>query len=198
MSSPPWALKSDREQEVREKLAKGVRLLHVKGVLIGPTMIAMASAGSPECLDRVRGALFAYEQALMQSSEFVTIILLVTAIEALSVPNATWRRRRVTKRFLEVAGALGAEAMPQILDHANFREAFGSIHDGREFLEHLYDLRSRPLHTGMVAHTVFDLSSLSEGGGMRVALASELTRWSILEFLRRPFSSLYGHPTVDS
>jgi hypothetical protein len=39
------------------------------------------------------------EQAIQQESEYVTMALLVSAIEALTVPNASWQQDRVTTRF---------------------------------------------------------------------------------------------------
>ena len=197
MSSPPWPLSPERVAEVKQQLASGVALLHVDGLLLGPALMGMTQGPDAEAFYRARGSLFAYEQAMLQSSEFVALILLVTAMEALTVPNTEWRRERIHKRFLEMTLDLGSGALGSILKHPNFEAAFGRITSQRRFLRHVYDLRSRPLHTGMVQQGVFDLSSLASASAARVALVSELAREALIQFLRRPYSSLYGHPDID-
>ena len=126
----------------------------------------------------------------------MAIALLVSALEALSVPNATWRKSRLTTRFLRFVPALCPDSVREVMNHENFSEVFGSYTSERRFLDELYSLRSTPLHTGFLQHR---LSALPMGGGpagIRVMLISGLVRAGIVEFLRRPFSSLIGHPVI--
>jgi hypothetical protein len=122
--------------------------------------------------------------------------LLVSALEALSVPNASWQQDRVTTRFIRFVQELCPDIVNEIMQHGNFAQAFGPYSNPRRFLNLLYSLRSKPLHTGFVQH------HLSVGPGpqvdtqIRVMLASGLVRAGIIEFLRRPFSSLIGHPVI--
>jgi hypothetical protein len=149
----------------------------------------------PEDVRRVQGAMFAYEQAMPQESEYVTIVLLVSALEALSVPNSRWRVDRVTTRFRLFVEELCPDAVREVMNHENFAEAFGPITSRRRFLEELYTSRSTPLHTGFVQHRVVE--PLAGGPPIRVMLVSKLVRAGIVEFLRRPFSSVCGHPGIE-
>jgi hypothetical protein len=156
----------------------------------------MPDPESGEALRRVQGALYAYEQAIQQESEYVTMALLVSALEALSVPNATWQQDRVTTRFFRFVQDLCPETVGEIMQHGNFAQAFGPYTSPRRFLDSLYSLRSTPLHTGWVQHRLFTGIGAPTEAQIRVMLASGLVRAGIVEFLRRPFSSLIGHPVI--
>jgi hypothetical protein len=150
-----------------------------------------------EALRRVQGAIFAYEQAMHQESEYVTLALLVSALEALSVPNATWQQERVTTRFFRFVQELCSDSLAEVMSHGNIAQAFGAYNSQRRFINAMYSLRSKPLHTGFLQHR---LSALPMGGEadaqIRVMLVSEIVRAGIVKFLRRPFSSLIGHPEI--
>jgi hypothetical protein len=187
--------------EVKGKLGRASELpiYTAEGPSLWPEVTMLAQGSNvPEDVRRVQGALFAYEQAIRQESEYVTIVLLVSALEALSVPNfpkKNWRKDRVTTRFLRFVRELSPDDVKNVMNHENFAEAFGSITSSQRFLEDLYSLRSEPLHTGFVQHTV----SAPMGGEspVRVMLVSSFVRAGIVEFLRRPFSSLIGHPATE-
>lgn len=197
LNMPPMHLKPAEAKAAEDKLRAGVPYLPVDDVLLGPALEGLITDNRAEALERVKGALYAYEQAIGQPSEYVSIILLVTAIEALAVPNAPWRKNRLTRRFIEATYELIPEAIAEAMRHQNFQEAFGSTRSPKDFLDQLYDSRSRPLHSGLVAQQVFTMGALAAPASARIAIVSELARAALLNFLRRPFSSLYGHPSVD-
>jgi hypothetical protein len=200
LGSPPLFPANDEEiDETTAKLPEAPELPvdTVEGLPLWPQIMALVQGvDSPEAIRRVQGAMFAYEQALRQESEYVTIALLVSALEALSVPNTKWRLDRVATRFFRFVQELCPDAVHEVMNHGNFAEVFGSYRSERRFLDTLYSLRSTPLHTGFLQHR---LSAFPIGGGpagIRVMLVSELVRAGIVEFLRRPFSSLIGHPDI--
>lgn len=152
--------------------------------------------GPSEARTRVLGAMFSYEQAISQQSGFVALVLLVSALEALSVPNAPgWASNRVTSRFISFVRELCPDAIDETMRHDNFANAFGAFSSSTRFLNELYDLRSKPLHTGFVAHGV-DFLMGDNNGKRRLILVSDLVRKAIASFLRRPFSSLIGNPAM--
>lgn len=154
--------------------------------------------GNADLVRRVQGALYSYEQALHQESEYTTLILLVTGIEALTVPNVSgWNQKRLVARFIDFVKQADPAAIAKIISHDNFKQAFGSYTSPSRFLNDVYSRRSRPLHTGMVQHTVMGpLPNIAGDGGIRVALVSELFRACMRSFLTAPFSSLIGHPDI--
>lgn len=173
--------------------------LFLEDVVLWPQLISLVNAPEDaEALRRVQGAIYSYEQAIEQKSEFVAIVLLVTAIEALTVPNAPWRKGRLTKRFVEFLMTACPDAVNGVMQHSNFRQAFGKTSSPTRFLENLYALRSNPLHTGMTPHSVTRIPGLGGESSIRIALISQLARSAILSFLRAPFSSLVGHPDIES
>jgi hypothetical protein len=187
------------EQEVADATAKlpGAPELLVEGEPLWPQIVALVDGfDSPEAIRRVQGAMYAYEQAMRQESEYVTIALLVSALEALSVPNADWKLARVTTRFFRFVQELCPNALREVMRHDNFAQAFGTYNSERRFLDSLYSLRSQPLHTGFLQHRLSALPMMGGAAGIRIALISQVVRAGIVEFLRRPFSSLIGHPEI--
>jgi hypothetical protein len=183
-------------EEATQKLP-GAMELPVEGGPLWPQILALApTQDSVEALQRVQGAIFAYEQAMRQDSEYVTIALLVSALEALSVPNASWQQERVTTRFFRFVQELCSDSLVEIMAHGNFAQAFGAYGSQRRFIDAMYSLRSKPLHTGFVQHRLSALPRIHGDAGIRVTLVSMLVRAGINEFLRRPFSSLIGHPQI--
>ena len=170
--------------------------LTVDGVLFYEAIASLAVGSNREALRRIQEALFAYEQAISQASEYVAIVLFVSAIEALAVPNVAWDQDRVTSRFVQFVeqAAFGTGLFSSIMDHSNFRQVFGNISSPKRFLNDLYAARSKPLHTGFVQHGGFQMSAWEPS--MRVALVSDLVRGVIRSFLTAPFSSLVGHPMI--
>jgi hypothetical protein len=203
IGSPPLFSANDDEIEVTK--AKLLKVNELPAEIVGMTplwpqiMALMPDEDSKEAVLRAQGAIFAYEQAMRQESEYVTIALLVSALEALSVPNAKWQKEKLTKRFLQFVPELCSDAVQEVTAHGNFAEVFGLYTSNRRFLDELYSQRSRPLHTGFLQHQI---SALPFGGGhlagIRVMLVSGLVREGIVKFLQRPFSSLIGHPSNSS
>lgn len=143
--------------------------------------------------------MYAYEQAIRQESEYVAIALLVSALEALTVPNVPnerWRLERVTTRFFRFVQELCPDAVREVMQHANFAAACGTYTSERRLIDQVYSLRSQPLHKGFLQHRLSALPSMGRVAEIRIALISEIVRAGIVEFLRRPFSSLIGHPEI--
>ena len=80
--------------------------------------------GGADGLLRVRGALLSYHAALQQSSPDVALMLLVSSLEALIVPRASWRKDKATKRFIDGIGKLCPEVVDSLVHHANVEQAF--------------------------------------------------------------------------
>jgi hypothetical protein len=158
------------------------------------TVLAEGLDWPAEDVRRVQEAMFAYEQAMRQESEYVTIVLLVSALEALSVPNTEWQGRRVAARFLRFVQELCPDAVREVIEDENYAKAYASYTSSRRFLETLYASRSKPLHTGYLQHGT--TAPLGGKPPLRVMLVSGLVRAASVEFERRPFSSLIGHPEI--
>jgi hypothetical protein len=159
--------------------------------------------GGPEGVLRLRGALLAYGAALEQSSPDVATLLFVTAIEALLRPNQPWAKERLTKRFVESVQLLCPETVDELVNHGNTEQAFGYKRktglkaQRRQFLNHVYDVRSRPAHEGLSLTGGATFPILGDPATMRLALLSYLARAAILNFIQAPRSFLYGHPLFD-
>jgi hypothetical protein len=162
----------------------------------------LAARGGPDALIRVRGALLAYHSAIAQTSPDVSTMLLVTAIEALIAPRQPWSKEQVTKRFIDALLILCPEAVDALLAHPNaemallYKRRGGTRRQRRDVLSRIYDLRSRPTHTGLGLSFGGALAALSSSESMRVALLSDLARAAILAFLQAPQSFLTGHPAL--
>lgn len=213
LGSPPlWPAEAEEVEEANAKLPNAPEILVEQAgrpeapalpveqagrAALWPQMVSlMPNPESVEALQRVQGALYAYEQAIQQESEYVTMALLVSALEALSVPNASWQQDRVTTRFFRFVQDLCPQTVREIMRHGNFAQAFGPYNSPRRFLDSLYSLRSKPLHTGWVQHRLSTGPAMATEAQIRVMLASWLVREGVVEFLRRPFSSLIGHPAI--
>lgn len=181
----------------QDALAGGLQQIHAEGLVLADALQRLVAPAGREALNRVHGAIYAYEEALSQRSEFVAAILLVSGMEALTTPDRPWRRKRLTVRFIQSISDLCSDELAEILAHENFEQAFGDMRSVRQFLDVLYDARSRPLHTGFVQHRVSALPEMGGEPGIRIMFVSKLTRAAILSFLRAPFTSLVGHPDVD-
>ena len=196
--------KQDAIESAQRHLADStVGEITVDGIVLAPRIFgdfaSMAQqTGNFELIRRLQGSLYSYEQALHQDSEYIALILLVTAIEALTVPNVHgWNEKRLVARFSSFVQQAAPDAVQEIMSHGNFKQAFGSYTSRRRFLSEVYGHRSRPLHTGFVANRVLGMPGNFAGeGGIRVALVSELCRACIKSFLEAPFSSLIGHPKI--
>lgn len=172
--------------------------LQIDGKRVWERVARLYHCGAREAFDRFFGALQAYEQALSQRNAGASIVFFVTAIEALTVPNAPWKQDRVTKRFVEFLLEACPEAIDEVLKHTNFGQAFGRPMNRKQFADHLYKLRSSPVHTGRLGQITSATFLDDDGASMRVALVSDVARAAIMRFLDVPFSVLTGHPAFDS
>jgi hypothetical protein len=157
----------------------------------------LAAVGGPDATLRARGSLLAFHAALHQTSPDVAVMLLITSVEALISPRATWGKTRVTQRFITALIELCPEAVDEMVNHLNVGQAFGFSKRGgvrrqrRELLTLIYDARSLPTHTGL-GLTRTGLFDLGSGGSMRVALLSDLARAALLNYLQAPRSWIIG------
>jgi hypothetical protein len=177
-----------------------VQYMAAEGTAIGPRMYEFAQLGGDfELFQRMLGGLYAYEQSLSQASEYVAMVMLVSAIEALSVPNAPWEGKAKVPRFKDFVLHVAPETLDQVIAHRNFPDAFGNRRSPKKVLEDLYSRRSRPLHGGfLLRHDVQGFLGDLMQGPMRVALVSGLVRDCIANFLFAPMSMLTGQPQPEN
>src|SRR5207248_2570011 len=127
------------------------------------------------------------------------------AIEALITPGrqCKWRKEQVTKRFREAVLILCKQAVDALLAHQNLEEALGFSKRGtvdrqrRALVDHIYDLRSLPTHTGIGPRNI-SIHTFGAERGIRVALLSDLARAALLAYLQAPMSFLTGHPALQA
>lgn len=189
---------SVRAEAIEVTLDSGTPDLNIDGLAVWPAIARMVEAGAGEAFGRLFGALQAFEQALFQRNAGAALIFFVTAIEALGVPNGPWQSERVTRRFSEFLMEACPEAIEEVLKHANYLLAFGRPLTMKRFADHLYKLRSSPVHTGRLGQVLSAPFMDDDGASIRVALTSDVARAAILRFLGTPFSVLTGHPNFDS
>lgn len=163
----------------------------------------LVARGGADAMIRVRGAVLAYHAAMAQANPDVATMLLVTAIEALIAPRREWGKNQVTKRFIDALLILCPDAVDEILAHPNvemalaYRRRGGTRRQRRELLSQIYDLRSRPTHTGLGLSSGGALAALASSESMRVALLSDLAQAAILAFVTSPQSFITGHPGLS-
>jgi len=155
----------------------------------------------PEFIHRVSSSLIAYEASMRQVHSEVSIILLVGAMEALTVPNTSWKLDRAVARFQNAILALCPDALDAIIVHPNMEKALGIIKGKKKnnklrqlVLDRIYELRSNPVHGGLSVNG--QSFSLASSDGIVVSLLSDLYRAMFLAFLQSPRSFLIGHPKI--
>jgi hypothetical protein len=144
-------------------------------------------------------------EAQRQNNADAATMLYVAAIEALISPvtQLEWRKESVTRRFREGVLSLCADAVDDLLAHDNVEQAFHFRKQGRnkwqrrQLVDHIYDLRSVPTHTG-VSPTQVGMMQLIGDSSMRVALLSDLARSALHGYLQGPCSFLAGHPEIEN
>ena len=67
-----------------------MRYITARGIALGPRLGEFGRLGDFELLRPAMGGPYAYEQSLSQASEYVAVVMLVSAVEALSIPNTSW------------------------------------------------------------------------------------------------------------
>lgn len=159
----------------------------------------LALGGLPSVI-RARGAFLSYDAAVRQEREQVAVILYVVATECLTNPFQPWKKDRLTKRFVTFHEELMPQDLDEIVQHANFEQAFAVTRGNRtapalrrELLSRLYTLRSEPMHEGL-SMSFEGMAGMASGAGLRRALASDFAQKAIIRFLQSPRTSLIGHP----
>jgi hypothetical protein len=160
----------------------------------------LAALGGEIELLRARNAFITLHEAQRQTNADAATMLYVCAIESLISPSSdlSWRKESVTRRFREGVISLCGDSVDSLLAHPNMESALGFHKRGgigrqrREIVDHIYDLRSLPTHTGMGPTRVGIIDFASEHG-MRIALLSELAKAALHGYLQAPRSFLAGH-----
>jgi hypothetical protein len=157
--------------------------------------------GGLQVFHRARAALLTYDAATRQDRDAVAAILYVVAAEGLTVPNAAWKRERLTTRFIRFFDDMMPSDLDRLVNHGNFEEAFeikrGHRSAGRlrkEALDRFYAYRSGEVHEGLGP----SYQILGPGGDekifLRRGLLGDFAEAAILRYLSAPRSSLIGHP----
>jgi hypothetical protein len=164
-------------------------------------------AGAPELdhIHRLRAALRTYNWALAQDNDEVARILYVVAMESLCSPRTSWKTQRMSRRFLDFFDDLMPQAIDEVVAHANFEEAF-QINRGqrtaralrRDLLQHVYSLRSEPVHQGLSPHFHALGMAYKDSASLQRGFFCNLSEKAILAYLQAPGSSLVGHPRLDA
>jgi hypothetical protein len=159
--------------------------------------------GGYDYFQRLRAALLTFHAGVQQELDAVACILYVASAEALTTPNAKWRDKKLTKRFVEYFNELMPDELDTIIKHDNFEAVFG-IRRGqrtnkalrRDVLSAIYGYRSGHLHSGLKpAYQGF--ASGSDGAeSVRRALFADFSEGAILRYISLPRSSLIGHPGI--
>src|SRR6266511_3951021 len=99
-------------------------------------------------------------------------------MDTLISPDSKWGKDRAVTRFVKSAVEFAANTVDELVDHSNVTRAFGVKFKGgvdarrNQLLECIYELRSRPVHSGpMVAPGV--MTDEATTGRIRVALLAE-------------------------
>jgi hypothetical protein len=163
----------------------------------------LAALGGPDALIRARNSCVTIHEAQHQANADIATMLYVCAIESLITPGrqCKWRKEQVTKRFRDAVLLLCKGAVDALLAHRNLEEALGFSKRGnvdrqrRALVDHIYDLRSLPTHTGVGPRNV-SFQALDTERSIRVAMLSDLARAALLAYIQAPMSFLTGHPAM--
>lgn len=191
------------EELERRRGDRTIGTLARKGVSLDIFSPLARDAGERQISLHVRNALLSFDAAGTQTRDRVACILYVVAAECLTVPPTKWKDSKLTKRFREFFDQLMPADLDQIVQHANFEEAFG-IRRGqrqarslrREALERFYDIRSGDLHEG-IGPSYQGFGPLDTVRWAQRALLRDFAEAAILRYLAKPRSSLIGHPMFD-
>ena len=164
----------------------------------------LAALGGADAVIRARNAFITIHEAQHQANADIATMLYVCAIEALITPGrqCKWRKEQVTKRFREAVLTLCEAAVDRLLAHQNLEAALGFSKHGnidrqrRALVDHIYDLRSLPTHTGVGPRNT-SIHAFGDERSIRVALLSDLTRAALLAYIQAPLSFLTGHPALQ-
>lgn len=165
----------------------------------------LAAPGGFQVSRRARAALLTFDAATRQERDPVAAILYVAAAECLTVPNAEWRREKLTKRFIEFFDELMPGELDRIVSHGNFEEAFrlklGSRTARalrRSTLDEIYSYRSGQVHEGVTPRSHLFGVQFDSSGFLRRGLLLDFAESAIVQYLRAPRSTLIGHPALST
>jgi hypothetical protein len=204
LALPPMLVPPDPDlmtELVSRQTDQGIPELHRRGVSLD-IFSALTHPGGSELFERARAALLTFDAAATQERDDVACILYVAAAECLAVPNTEWRRRKLTKRFVELFDELMPAELDRITSHDNFEDVF-HLQRGtrtsralrRALLESMYDFRSGHIHEGLRPTFQGLGSDVGVWDHVRRELFAEFAEGAILRYLAAPRSSLVGHPT---
>jgi hypothetical protein len=165
-------------------------------------VFVLALVGDYDSYRRVCAALRTFDAAIRQQSAEVAVILYVAAAECLTNPYQTWKKEKLTKRFVTFYNQLMPDDLDVLVKHNNFEDTFEIRRGNRkpeslrkDLLDQLYGYRSEPVHEGLTAsYGPFGSSGV---GAMRRLFASYLAELAILRYMASPRTSLVGHPGFD-
>lgn len=200
---PPIVFPAESERVIwlrENQESTDIPLLARDGVGLGFLDIPRLDGGF-QVLRRLQNALLTFDAAQVQDREAVACILYVAAAEALSMPEPSWRREKLTTRFCRFFEHLIPQQLDKLVRHPNYEESFGVSRGAKEdptlrrkALETFYALRSGQLHEGLDPNYRNMVTTPRGVAGMRAALLRDFAEAAILGFLQSPRSSLIGHP----
>ncbi|MFD4183992.1 hypothetical protein, partial [Rhodococcus sp. NPDC058514] len=91
----------------------------------------LPALGDLASVARARGAFLSYDAAVRQEREQVAVILYVVAAECLTNPFQPWKTERLTSRFISFFDELMPQDLDELVQHANFEDAFGVARGSR-------------------------------------------------------------------
>lgn len=193
-------ISEERAGEARSKrYDRNILTLAKKG--ISTDLFEVFTTSGEEAMLKLRGALVAYDAAIRQTNSDIATILLVAGMESLCVPNADWRTERAVTRFINAGLSLCPDTIDEIIANEYFESAFNLKRKGslakrrRSVMNKVYDLRSRPVHSG--PGMMIDPMSIGvQPGTQRVALLAHLLSGMWLSYAQAPRSFLTGHPQI--
>jgi hypothetical protein len=173
------------------------------GVSLDVFSLGSTTRDRESLFSKLQGSFLAFDAASRLHNDPAATILYVAAAEALTAPNAPWKRERLTTRFIKFFMELMPDQLDQIISHGNFEAAFRISRGNRsaqalrrELLDRLYEFRSGQLHEGLSASWWSVGSTSHMPRMMRRGLASDFAQQAIVRFLDAPRSSLIGHPKI--
>lgn len=161
----------------------------------------LRALGGESATLRGRSSALALHGAMAQQSADISMLLLVTAIEALVAPAAEWGKERVVKRFVNSVIELCPTTVDEIAAHEDAGDALGFSPRGsvnrqrREILDLIYASRSRITHSGLSLSPP-GLTSFASPTRPRITLTTELAFAAFLSYLSAPRSSVVGYPPL--
>ena len=153
-----------------------------------------------EIFGRLRAALLTYHAGLEQTSTHAACVLFVSACEALAAPHRSWRKDRVTDRFIDFYSTMLASYVDaELVPHRNLEQVLNIRRLDRSteklrtiIIEKFYELRSIQVHSGLQPSFTGMIGSPSAYLVVLRHMAKEFAEYAILNYMTAPRSSLVG------